>query len=41
MDGKERILAKGECLVREKMISNYVYFLLEGMLKIEKEVVIK
>jgi len=40
VDGKERVLVKGECLVREQTISNYIFFLLQGKLKVEKEVVV-
>lgn len=38
---KERLLEKDECLIRESTASNYVYFLIEGKLKVEKEVVVK
>lgn len=34
------MLRKGEYLIREFMLSNYVYFLLSGSLIIEKEVVV-
>jgi CRP-like cAMP-binding protein len=39
-DAKERLMHKGEYLVREFMHVNYIYFLLAGSLKIEKEVVV-
>ena len=35
---KERILQKDECLCREGMALNYVYFLMNGRLRVEKEV---
>ena len=38
---KERVLEKDECLVRESTASNYLYFLIEGKLKVEKEVIVK
>lgn len=40
-DAKERFLYRGECLVREGTLTNYVYFVLQGKLRVEKEVTVK
>ena len=37
---RERRLDKDECLVRERTASNYMYFLVEGKLRVEKEVIV-
>ena len=35
---KERILDKGECVCREGQALNFVYLLVKGKLRIEKEI---
>lgn len=39
LDVKERILNKDEVLIREKQSQPYIYMLLEGTLRVEKQVI--
>ena len=39
-EAKDRILQEGECLFRDGTQANYVYMLLEGKLRVEKEVLV-
>lgn len=40
-DSRERMLSKGEYLAREGTPMNFAYLLLEGSLRVEKEVEVK